>query len=176
MCVHPLDVVRVNLQVDSVAVGGKKAYSGTLDCIRSIASRDGVKGLYAGLSAGILRQLTYGGPRMAIYPTLVDAAKTTNDEVLPFWKKLLCGATAGALASMTGVPSEVVLVRTAADNKLPAGDPARRNYVRGGESRTHPPTPHPPHTQTHILTPFLASSIMVLMTSEIVLLNASTNP
>ena len=44
LCVHPLDVVRVNLQVDSTGVG-KRAYNGTFDCIKKIAARDGAKGL-----------------------------------------------------------------------------------------------------------------------------------
>ena len=171
LCVHPLDVVRVNLQVDSTGVG-KRAYNGTFDCIKKIAARDGAKGLvrlvvprratcmaafqarsltcvhtashiphrtshiapptpyissshpsrpalhpnphhtlsqYAGLSAGILRQMTYGGPRMAIYPMLMDMAKDKSkpDAPLPLYKKFMCGASAGGLASLTGVPSEV---------------------------------------------------------------------
>ena len=129
LCVHPLDVVRVNLQVDSAAPGGKRVYSGTFDCIRQIFARDGVRGLYSGLSAGILRQCTYGGPRMAIYPAFVDYVSDGKGAAsLPLWKKFLCGASAGGLASMTGVPSEVCLVRMSADNKLPADDPNRRNY------------------------------------------------
>ena len=44
LCVHPLDVVRVNLQVDSTGVG-KRVYNGTFDCIQKIAARDGAKGL-----------------------------------------------------------------------------------------------------------------------------------
>ena len=61
------------------------------------------------MSAGILRQMTYGGPRMAIYPMLVDMAKDKSkpDAPLPLYKKFMCGASAGGLASLTGVPSEV---------------------------------------------------------------------
>lgn len=129
-CVHPLDVVRVNLQVDGsgAKTGGAKQYRGTLHCAQTIAARDGVRGLYSGLTAGIFRQLTYGGPRMALYPMLLDKAKSPEGGALPLWKKFLCGATAGGLASVAGVPSEVALVRMAADAKLEKADPARRNY------------------------------------------------
>ena len=69
--------------VDSTrcALPPRRPRSGLLrgEC-RTIASRDGIAGLYSGLSAGILRQLTYGGPRMAIYPMLVDKAKRDDEK------------------------------------------------------------------------------------------------
>lgn len=146
-------------------------YKGTFDCIAKIAQKGGMSGLYSGVSAGILRQLTYGGPRMAIYPMLVInwshctqysvsrfayiyaplliestiiipfaqvarfKPKVGPGETAPpdhFLKKLALGGSAGAIASMTGVPSEVVLVRMAADNKLKAvrtSDKSQRSQV-----------------------------------------------
>lgn len=129
LCVHPLDVIRVNLQVDG-GKGGSGQYRGMLHCAQSVFAREGPTGLYAGLSAGIFRQVTYGMPRMAFYPMLVEQVKTPEETAatLPLWKKFLCGATAGGTASMFGVPSEVSLVRMAADTKLAANDPLRRNY------------------------------------------------
>lgn len=125
-CVHPLDVLRVNLQVDQ-GKGGQQQYRGMVHCAKSVVSRGGVPALYSGLSAGFFRQITYGMPRMALYPMLADAAKS-KDGTLPLWKKFACGATAGGTASMFGVPSEVSLVRMTADQKLEVTDPNRRNY------------------------------------------------
>jgi solute carrier family 25 oxoglutarate transporter 11 len=125
-CVHPLDVVRVNLQVDQA---GARVYKGTLHCMQSIAQRQGLRGLYSGISAGMLRQLTYGGPRMALYPALVASALRPGENSLSLPKKFACGAAAGGLASLMGVPSEVALVRMTADMKLAADDPLRRNYL-----------------------------------------------
>ena len=125
ICVHPLDVVRVNLQVDQA---GARVYKGTLDCMRSIARRQGLRGLYEGISAGMLRQITYGGPRMALYPALVDFFRQDGADNLSMPKKFACGATAGGIASLMGVPSEVALVRMTADMKLNVEDPLRRNY------------------------------------------------
>jgi len=131
-CVHPLDVVRVNLQVDATS-GKMPIYKGTFHCISTVANTGGIRSLYNGLSAGIFRQITYGMPRMAVYPILMDVAKSSAglqpEDSLPLSLKFLCGATAGGSAALLGVPSEVSLVRMAADAKLAANDPARRNYL-----------------------------------------------
>jgi len=128
-CVHPLDVVRVNLQVDQSMKGGKPpVYRGMFHVAQTVFQRSGVPGLYSGLSAGYFRQITYGMPRMALYPILADKIKGADEETLPLWKKFVCGATAGGTASISGVPSEVSLVRMAADQKLAIDDPLRRNY------------------------------------------------
>ena len=67
---------------------------------------------------------------MALYPILADSIRAPHEDrsALPLWKKFICGGSAGGLASLTGVPSEVLLVRMTADQKLPASDPLRRNY------------------------------------------------
>ena len=71
-CVHPLDVVRVNLQVDQA---GARVYNGTLDCMRSIARRQGIfRGLYSGITAAYIS--TYH---------LIDAPpRGVNDSVIEY--------------------------------------------------------------------------------------------
>jgi len=125
-CVHPLDVVRINLQIDQA---GARVYKGTFDCLSQIFKKEGVSGLYAGLSAGMLRQITYGMPRMAFVPILYDQVRDPSEVTLPLYKKLFCGAVAGGTASVIGVPSEVSLVRMSGDQKLAITDPNRRNYT-----------------------------------------------
>ena len=94
------------MQVDSAAGAAvKRAYSGTFDCIAKIFKGGGLRALYSGIDAGILRQMTYGGParpttsqhpnvprvacavmvwglpqRMAIYPMLVDLASPLDKD------------------------------------------------------------------------------------------------
>jgi len=48
MCVHPLDVIRVNLQVDQGS-GGTRQYKGMLNCGSTIFKRGGPTALYSGL-------------------------------------------------------------------------------------------------------------------------------
>jgi solute carrier family 25 oxoglutarate transporter 11 len=125
LCVHPLDVLRINLQIDQ---SGAKVYKGTFDCMVRIFRKGGVSGLYSGLGAGMLRQITYGMPRMALVPILYDAMREEPGATLSLGQMLFCGALAGGTASIIGVPSEVALVRMSGDQKLSVDDPARRNY------------------------------------------------
>lgn len=123
---HPLDVLRVQLQIDSE--GGKtRQYSGTLDAAKKIAARNGVRrGLYAGLSAAYLRQWTYGSCRIGIFSWLLSANKPKDGSPVPFSKKVAYGMFAGAIGSFVGTPSELALVRMSADSKLPEAE--KRNY------------------------------------------------
>ena len=119
---HPLDVVRVQMQVAQ--------YSGTFDAVTSIAQRGGVAGLYAGLSAAWLRQVTYGAGRLGIYSYLLDADKKSRAEgdAPSFGAKVLMGTVAGAAGAGIGSPAELALVRMGADSSI--ADPAlRRNYT-----------------------------------------------
>lgn len=135
---HPLDVVRVRLQVDESCVtdeclvdqkglGVQKA--NMLSTARVIYMQGGVGGLYAGLQAGVVRQLTYGMPRMALFSIgLAHLAKSSPDgSTVSFGTKLLLGSASGGIAACIGVPTEVSLVRMAADARE-SNPEQRRNY------------------------------------------------
>jgi len=115
---HPMDVIRVQIQID----GGK---SGLVPVAKRIMTQQGMTGFYAGLSAGIFRQLTYGLSRFGTYTSLEDTFKQPGKQ-LPFYQKILFGMTAGFVGSICGNPAEVALVRMSADGKLKPED--RRNY------------------------------------------------
>jgi solute carrier family 25 oxoglutarate transporter 11 len=83
--------------------------------------------LYAGLSGGILRQLSYGMVRMGAYSALLDRSKRGSDGPVPFASKLLMGSAAGGLGAFVGTPAELSIVRLAADSKFPPEQ--RRGYV-----------------------------------------------
>ena len=126
LCVHPLDVIRVQMQLDAEG-GSVSRYKGNpFTCISQIAKAKGLfRGLYSGLTAGIFRQITYGMPRLTIY-TLIRKEFSVEGEEMSIWTKLAMGFTAGGLGSLCGVPSEVALVRMTADSRFPPAD--RRNY------------------------------------------------
>eukprot|EP00937_MAST-01D_sp_MAST-1D-sp2_P003808 g3808.t1 len=129
-CVHPLDVTRVQMQLDAEG-GGKRLYKGMVDCVTQLYRQNGLqRGLYAGLSAGILRQLSYGMPRFGIYTWLNDAVTRglpEGQQSLSLWQSILVGGSAGASASLIGVPSEVALVRMSAESRLPESQ--KRGYT-----------------------------------------------
>jgi len=123
LCVHPLDVIRVQIQIDS----GK---SGVASVTKRILGEKGVPGLYAGLTAGIFRQLTYGLTRFGVYQVLEDNAKKTRTP--SFLERVGFGVVAGASGALIGNPSEVALVRMSADSKAPIAE--RRNYKNVGDA------------------------------------------
>jgi solute carrier family 25 oxoglutarate transporter 11 len=53
-------------------------------------------------------------------------SKETGGGNVPFTKKLLCGSSAGAIASIIGTPAELALVRMGADSRLPKAE--QRGY------------------------------------------------
>merc|ERR1719493_542422 len=74
-CCHPLDVLRVQLQVDSEG-GATRQYRGMFDCAKQLVRKHGVMtGLYNGIGAAYLRQWTYGSCRIGIYSYLFTKYK-----------------------------------------------------------------------------------------------------
>lgn len=60
---HPMDVLRIRMQVSRNTLR---------DAALQTFGTNGVRGFYMGLSAGLLRQLTYTTSRLGIYSTLLD--------------------------------------------------------------------------------------------------------
>lgn len=91
-----------------------------------INAEKGVTGLYAGLSAGLVRQLTYGLTKFGVYNSVVDTMSGPSKSPLPLYQKIGAGLFAGTCAALVGNPAEVALVRMTADSKVPEAE--RRNY------------------------------------------------
>lgn len=121
LCVHPLDVVRVAVQLDGQ---GAMKYSGPFAAAADVYKTRGlVRGLYTGIQAGIFRQVAYGMPRLAMYPAFLAKLKG-EDATVSTAKKLAAGCAAGGIASFAGCPSEVALVRMNAEALLPPSERA----------------------------------------------------
>lgn len=74
----------------------------------------GVIGLYSGLTASILRQLTYAMTRIALYN---EAKKHISMD--SFARKVGVATMAGVVGGIVGTPADVVNVRMQTDIKLP---------------------------------------------------------
>jgi len=132
LCTHPFDVVKVRMQLSGEGgVAAQAAYRNSISAAISIASTEGIKGIYAGLSASLLRQCSYGTARLGIYGALLDHF-SEPDKPLSFLSKAAIGAVAGGLGSIIGTPFDLALVRMAADSKLPKAE--QRNYRSGFEA------------------------------------------
>jgi dicarboxylate transporter 10 len=108
-----------------------KSMSGTFV---HVVKHNGVRGLYNGLSASLLRQLTYSTARFGIYEELktrfaskaIDPA--TNKPKPPSLPLLIAmAATSGFLGGIIGNAADVLNVRMQHDASLPPAQ--RRNYA-----------------------------------------------
>lgn len=118
---HPLDTLKVHLQTH------RDFQMKTIAAARHVVAQQGVIGLYNGLSASILRQLTYSTTRFGIYGTVKQLRQQRgNDSPLPFAQKILLAGGAGACGGFIGAPADLVNVRMQNDAKLELD--VRRNY------------------------------------------------
>jgi len=118
-CTHPLDLLKVHLQTQQ---DGK---IGIVKQTVQIVRGQGVLALYNGLSASLVRQLTYSTTRFAIYEVSKQQV-APNGEAIPFTQRLAMAAVAGACGGFVGTPGDMVNVRMQNDIKLPVEQ--RRNY------------------------------------------------
>lgn len=105
---HPLDLIKVQLQTSQgkVSIG---------QLTGNIIRTQGITALYNGISASLLRQLTYSTTRFGIY----EMGKQTFGEDLDFLGKVLLAGGAGACGGVVGTPADMVNVRMQNDVKLP---------------------------------------------------------
>jgi solute carrier family 25 oxoglutarate transporter 11 len=78
--VHPLDVVKVRLQLQVrggvcfiLFIQGEGAKTSTMGVVRNVLAQEGAAALYAGLSAAVMRQAVYTTARLAFYDIIRDA-------------------------------------------------------------------------------------------------------
>lgn len=109
----PVDVIKTRLQMDgSNAV---RLYKGSVDCGTKLLRAEGITALWRGLSPALLRQSTYGSLRYGLYNPIRDMLGVDPGRPVPFWKKLVAGAGAGALASGVANPTDLLKVRLQTD-------------------------------------------------------------
>jgi len=119
--VQPLDLVKNRMQIAT-----SKEHATSFHVIRHILKTEGPVAMYAGLSAGLLRQATYTTTRLGIYTYLFEKASGPNGQPPGFFTKAGLGMAAGVVGSFVGTPAEVSLIRMTSDGRLPVAD--RRNY------------------------------------------------
>jgi len=117
-----MDVAKTRLQVMAQGAARGAARPGLGAALASIVKNDGFTGLYAGLSASLMRQAIYGTARLGLHREFSDAMKRSQG--------------GGQLAAWKTVASSMV-------RGAPA---ARRRLAERGPTPVHPETPpSPPH-------------------------------
>lgn len=141
---HPIDQTKIRSQT-------LRTQQSILQIARGTIAAGGVRNLWTGVSASLLRQCTYGTIRFGVYNWLKNGEKGP----IPIWKLMTNGAIAGLAAGIAGSPAgeqycyrpertrgvthqlmgtdgfltvaELVLVRMSADGIKPPND--RFNYA-----------------------------------------------
>lgn len=126
-CIQPVDVIKVRLQL--LGAGSKHAAASPLAVGRAIVKDGRFRDLWAGLSAGYLRQLTYATMRLGFFDRFLvffeSNAKAKGKEV-GFRQRAAASICAGGLAAAISNPAEVALIRMQSDGMRPKDQ--RANY------------------------------------------------
>ncbi|CAG8718225.1 17715_t:CDS:2 [Acaulospora morrowiae] len=138
---HPLDTTKVRMQTTISA-----NELGSLGTAIMIIRKEGILGIYNGISASILRQATYSTMRFGIYDKLrthltKNGGNSSSGVIwirnylgikpLSFAAKIFCASAAGCVGGAFGNPADLVMVRMQNDAKLPSE--SRRNYKHAFE-------------------------------------------
>uniref|UniRef100_A0A0R3RPW5 Mitochondrial dicarboxylate carrier n=1 Tax=Elaeophora elaphi TaxID=1147741 RepID=A0A0R3RPW5_9BILA len=119
MCTHPLDLLKVHLQTQ------QHGRVGIVEMTRTIIRSDGIRGLYNGISASLLRQMTYSLTRFGIYEQCKKQF-SGDSTTIPFYQKAAIAGISGACGGLIGTPGDMINVRMQNDVKLSPAE--RRNY------------------------------------------------
>lgn len=121
--IQPIDMVKVQIQLQE----GGTVVRNPLIMARTIIGRDGILSFYNGLSAGLLRQMTYGLTRLGLFRTLTKKFTPKNgiEADIPFTTKLICSLFAGGIGALIGTPADAALIRMQSDLQLPIKEQRR---------------------------------------------------
>ncbi|EXK93840.1 hypothetical protein FOQG_05034 [Fusarium oxysporum f. sp. raphani 54005] len=119
---HPLDLVKVRLQMRT-----GNAPKNMVGTFVHILRHDGPLGLYSGISASLLRQMTYSTVRFGVYEEVKTRLTRRNDGRDPSFMTLVAlAAGSGFVGGIAGNFADVLNVRMQHDAALPPAE--RRNY------------------------------------------------
>lgn len=112
----PLDMAKVRLQVQvrgaGAAAAAGRGYSGLLDCLVQVASKEGAGGLWGGLNPALIRQVAHTSLTFVLFEPLVKALSGGRGERdATFLERLAAGGAAGALSVVVLNPTEVLKTR-----------------------------------------------------------------
>ncbi|KAK2582290.1 hypothetical protein KPH14_004632 [Odynerus spinipes] len=113
---HPTDVVKLQMQITN---------NSFVETIKDIFATRGTRSFYDGLSAALLRQVTYTMAKLGFYTSLLEYW-TDNFGRPNYCGMISLGMFSGVIAAIVGTPADVILVRMVGDAKLPPEQ--RRNY------------------------------------------------
>lgn len=107
-CTHPLDLIKVhfqtaqsNLTSSGAAAVGIDNRPSLISTTARIVRNDGVLALYNGLTASLLRQLTYSTTRFGMYE-VAKQQLAPEGQAIPFYQRVFLAAVSGAAGGLIG--------------------------------------------------------------------------
>lgn len=101
---HPLDTIKVHLQTQNAT---NPMYKGTIDCFRTLVARDGIRGLYRGISSPLAGIAAINAVIFGVYGNV--QRKMSDPDALR--SHFYAGAIAGFAQSFLTSPMELVKTR-----------------------------------------------------------------
>lgn len=114
--VHPFNTIAVRMNLTP---------KGEIFSLSNMIKQNGFLSLYAGIEAGMLRQVLYATSRLGFFETFRDILHEYRGKT-DFASRVGIGAITGGMAAYISCPMEVCVVRMANDSSLPIDK--RQNY------------------------------------------------
>lgn len=103
---HPVDTCKVRLQNSR-----KAEYTNMFQTAAKVVRQEGVRALYKGVGAALLREGSYSTLRLGLYEPYKRMLGYPDRHHCPLWVKLLGGLLSGATGSLVSTPMDLVKVR-----------------------------------------------------------------
>lgn len=129
----PVDFVKTRMQlVTSPALSGSLSMYTRADVLARVLKERGVGGVYAGVSAGVLRHLPYTSIRVSMYEGMRARRRAqTKEKDLMLFESIVIGFVAGGTAQLVASPFDLVKVRLVGDAGLPKQQRRYKGLVNG---------------------------------------------
>ena len=105
---HPIDLIKVRMLLHGEQQAGTAA---RLSIVGDVVRREGLLGLYRGLSAALMRQGLYSTTRFGFYDIIKQLLGESSTNRLPYYRKVVATMTGGSLAALVACPADMMLVR-----------------------------------------------------------------
>lgn len=121
----PGERIKCLLQIQHAAGSGEQKYKGPLDVIKKLYKEGGMRSIYKGTAATLLRDVPASGMYFMTYEwlqrVLTPAGKSRSD--MSVWRTLFAGGMAGIFNWMVAIPADVLKSRlqTAPEGTYPNG-------------------------------------------------------
>jgi len=126
----PTDLVKIRLQAEGrLPPGVPRRYNGTIDAFRKILANEGIKGFWKGVGPNIVRNSIINAAELATYDQAKQTALKTFHLKDNLSTHLICGMTAGFVATVCGSPADVVKTRVMNQKIGPDGSREYRTAI-----------------------------------------------